>query len=172
VDAFNKRWADWLGIQIELVGWEDTFKRWGRPQEQINLDLDRCEAFIGMLWRKWAHLRVWMGSIIAKYDASRVSILQNLSRYQFARCAAPFRTANSRCARPGQHGSAWITATTNAAVSYAYGATDHADCAALPILFRMSSQTDLTSAVITVACWMRSKIRLASSRYFCAVSWT
>jgi hypothetical protein len=53
VDAFNKRWADWLGIQIELVGWEDTFKRWGRPQEQINLDLDRCEAFIGMLWRKW-----------------------------------------------------------------------------------------------------------------------
>ena len=53
VDAFNKRWADWLGIQVELVGWEDTFKRWGRPQEQINLDLDRCEAFIGMLWRKW-----------------------------------------------------------------------------------------------------------------------
>jgi hypothetical protein len=46
-------WADWLGIQVELVGWEDIFKRFGRPQEQINLDLDRCEAFIGMLWRKW-----------------------------------------------------------------------------------------------------------------------
>jgi uncharacterized protein DUF4062 len=53
VDAFNKRWADWLGIQVELIGWEDTFKRFGRPQEQINLDLDRCEAFIGMMWRKW-----------------------------------------------------------------------------------------------------------------------
>jgi uncharacterized protein DUF4062 len=53
VDAFNKQWADWLGIQVELIGWEDTFKRFGRPQEQINLDLDRCEAFIGMLWRKW-----------------------------------------------------------------------------------------------------------------------
>jgi hypothetical protein len=53
VDAFNKRWADWFGIQIELVGWEDTFKRFGRPQEQINLDLDRREAFIGMIWRKW-----------------------------------------------------------------------------------------------------------------------
>jgi hypothetical protein len=49
VDAFNKQWADYLGIQVELVGWEDTFKRFGRPQEQINLDLDRCEAFIGML---------------------------------------------------------------------------------------------------------------------------
>lgn len=53
VDALNKQWADWLGIQVELVGWEDTFKRSGRPQEQINLDLDRCEAFIGMLWRRW-----------------------------------------------------------------------------------------------------------------------
>ncbi|WP_316395790.1 DUF4062 domain-containing protein [Bradyrhizobium sp. 33ap4] len=53
IDSFNKQWADWLGIQVELVGWEDTFKRFGRPQEQINLDLDRCEAFIGMLWRKW-----------------------------------------------------------------------------------------------------------------------
>jgi Domain of unknown function (DUF4062) len=53
VDAFNRRWADWLGIQVELIGWEDTFKRFGRPQEQINLDLDRCEAFIGMMWRKW-----------------------------------------------------------------------------------------------------------------------
>ncbi|TWB91295.1 uncharacterized protein DUF4062 [Bradyrhizobium macuxiense] len=53
VDAFNKRWADWFDIQIELVGWEDTFKRFGRPQAQINLDLDRCEAFIGLMWRKW-----------------------------------------------------------------------------------------------------------------------
>jgi hypothetical protein len=53
VDAFNKEWAEYLGIQVELIGWEDTFKRFGRPQEQINLDLDRCEAFIGMLWRKW-----------------------------------------------------------------------------------------------------------------------
>lgn len=53
IDSFNKQWADWLGIQVELIGWEDTFKRFGRPQEQINVDLDRCEAFIGMLWRKW-----------------------------------------------------------------------------------------------------------------------
>ena len=51
-------------------------------------------------------------------------------------------------------------------------ATDHADCAGLSILFRISSQTDLTSAVITDACSMRSKISFASSRYFCEVSWT
>lgn len=51
-------------------------------------------------------------------------------------------------------------------------AIDHADCAGLSILFRISSQTDLTSAVITDACSMRSKISFASSRYFCEVSWT
>jgi len=40
------------------------------------------------------------------------------------------------------------------------------------IFLRISSQTDLTSAVIADACSMRSKISFASSRYFCAVSWT
>jgi hypothetical protein len=49
---------------------------------------------------------------------------------------------------------------------------DYADCAGCSIFFRISSQTDLTSAVITDACSMRSKISFASSRYFCAVSWT
>lgn len=49
---------------------------------------------------------------------------------------------------------------------------DHGDCGGCSIFFRISSQTDLTSAVITDACSMRSKISFASSRYFCAVSWT
>jgi hypothetical protein len=43
--ATNSRWADWLGIQIELIGWEDLQVL--RPtQAQIKLDLDRCGAFI------------------------------------------------------------------------------------------------------------------------------
>jgi len=48
----------------------------------------------------------------------------------------------------------------------------HADRVGCSIFLRISSQTDLTSAVITDACSMRSKISFASSRYFCAVSWT
>ena len=48
----------------------------------------------------------------------------------------------------------------------------HADCVGYSIFFRISSQTDLTSAVTADACSMRSKISFASSRYFCAVSWT
>ena len=53
VDVFNKQWADNLGIHIELVGWEDTVSRFGRPQESINRDLDQCELFIGVMWKKW-----------------------------------------------------------------------------------------------------------------------
>jgi hypothetical protein len=50
--------------------------------------------------------------------------------------------------------------------------SDHTDATGCSIFFRISSQTDLTSAVITDACSMRSKISFASSRYFCAVSST
>jgi hypothetical protein len=53
VDEFNKLWADTLGYHVELVGWEDTVSRYGRPQELINQDLDLCELFIGMMWKKW-----------------------------------------------------------------------------------------------------------------------
>src|SRR6266481_2531665 len=53
VDVFNKQWADNLGVHVELVGWEDTVSRFGRPQESINRDLDQCELFIGVMWKKW-----------------------------------------------------------------------------------------------------------------------
>jgi hypothetical protein len=53
VDEFNKLWADKLGYHVELVGWEDTVSRFGRPQEIINQDLERCEYFVGMIYRRW-----------------------------------------------------------------------------------------------------------------------
>jgi hypothetical protein len=56
VDGFNKQWADYLGVQVELVGWEDTVSQFGRPQSVINRDLDQCEVFIGMMWKHWGSL--------------------------------------------------------------------------------------------------------------------
>lgn len=53
VDEFNALWADELGHQVELVGWEETVTQYGRPQELINKDLDQCELFVGMLWQRW-----------------------------------------------------------------------------------------------------------------------
>lgn len=42
-----------INWQIELLGWEDTLPGAGRPQELINKDLDLCELFIGILWKRW-----------------------------------------------------------------------------------------------------------------------
>ncbi|MCI4569303.1 DUF4062 domain-containing protein [Lysobacter sp. CFH 32150] len=53
VDEFNALLAETYGCQVELVGWEDTVSVFGRPQETINRELERCELFIGMMWRKW-----------------------------------------------------------------------------------------------------------------------
>jgi len=53
VDRCNKLWAQHFGYQVELMGWEDTVSGAGRPQELINKELDRCEVFIGLMWKKW-----------------------------------------------------------------------------------------------------------------------
>lgn len=53
VTEFNESWADELGYQLELLGWEDTVAGYGRPQQIINQDVDRCDLFIGLLWKRW-----------------------------------------------------------------------------------------------------------------------
>ena len=53
VVEFNDSWADELGYQIELVGWEDTVAGFGRPQHLINQEVDQCDLFIGMIWKRW-----------------------------------------------------------------------------------------------------------------------
>lgn len=52
VDEFNGQLAEKLGYQAELVGWEDTLPGMGRPQALINRDLDGCDLFVGMLWKR------------------------------------------------------------------------------------------------------------------------
>ena len=53
VEEFNEIWADQFGYQVELVGWEDAVSMYGRPQSVINKDLERCELFVGLLWKRW-----------------------------------------------------------------------------------------------------------------------
>jgi|SRR6266568_251906 len=53
VDEYNALTAEEFGYQVELVGWEDTVSVYGRPQAIINRDLERCELFVGLLWKKW-----------------------------------------------------------------------------------------------------------------------
>ena len=53
VDEINQQIAPRLGYRVELMGWEDTLPGYGRPQDKINLDLDICELFLGIMWKKW-----------------------------------------------------------------------------------------------------------------------
>jgi len=53
VDEFNSLLAEEFGYQVELVGWEDTVSVFGRPQETINRELERCELFVGLMWKHW-----------------------------------------------------------------------------------------------------------------------
>lgn len=53
VDDFNALYAEEFGYQVELVGWEDTVSVYGRPQATINRELERCELFVGLMWKRW-----------------------------------------------------------------------------------------------------------------------
>ncbi len=53
VEELNKGIASYLGFRVELKGWEDTLPGFGRPQAIINQELDRCELFLGIMWKKW-----------------------------------------------------------------------------------------------------------------------
>jgi hypothetical protein len=53
VDEFNALLAEEFGYQVELVGWEDTVSIFGRPQATINRELERCELFVGLMWKHW-----------------------------------------------------------------------------------------------------------------------
>ena len=53
VDEYNESLADHFGYHIELLGWEDTVAGYGRPQHIINEEVDRCDMFLGMIWKRW-----------------------------------------------------------------------------------------------------------------------
>ena len=53
IDEFNTLWSDNTGYHVELVGWEDTVASYGRPQAIVNQDLEKCELFVGMIWKRW-----------------------------------------------------------------------------------------------------------------------
>ncbi|WP_116826738.1 DUF4062 domain-containing protein [Pseudomonas syringae] len=52
-DELNSMFSHKLNVHIDLVGWEETVSSAGRPQEIINRELERCDVFIGMVWKRW-----------------------------------------------------------------------------------------------------------------------
>lgn len=52
-EDLNKTLISNMNISIRIYGWEDTLPSNGRPQEIINRELDDCELFVGILWKRW-----------------------------------------------------------------------------------------------------------------------
>ncbi|MEH6756465.1 MAG: DUF4062 domain-containing protein [Parasphingorhabdus sp.] len=53
IQEVNQAHSEHWGCQLKLVGWEDTIPGYQRPQSLINVDLDKCQYFIGVLWNRW-----------------------------------------------------------------------------------------------------------------------
>jgi len=53
VQRLNKIYGRRTGWQIELWGWEDTLASFSRPQALINKDVENCDLFLGMMWKRW-----------------------------------------------------------------------------------------------------------------------
>jgi hypothetical protein len=52
-DELNSTLGRQFDVEIDLLGWEDTLPGVGRPQALINSDVDNCDLFIGLLWKRW-----------------------------------------------------------------------------------------------------------------------
>ena len=56
VDQINQSHSENWGCQLQLIGWEATLPGHKRAQSLINVDLDKCTYFIGILWDHWGSL--------------------------------------------------------------------------------------------------------------------
>jgi tetratricopeptide (TPR) repeat protein len=42
-----------MNLQLEPLGWEDTLPGKGRPQALINREIEGCDLFVLLLWKRW-----------------------------------------------------------------------------------------------------------------------
>ena len=53
IAAINRDFSDHTNCTVELLAWEHVQPGAGRPQERINLCVDQCDLFVGILWKRW-----------------------------------------------------------------------------------------------------------------------
>jgi tetratricopeptide (TPR) repeat protein len=53
LERLNDIKAHAMGVHLEPVGWEDILPGMGRPQALINKDVEKCDLFVMLLWKRW-----------------------------------------------------------------------------------------------------------------------
>lgn len=82
IDEYNSQLAYAFGYHAELVGWEDTLPGVGRPQALINRDLDGCDLFVGMLWKRWGSLPDTSGEFTSGFEEEYVRSMRRFEAEQ------------------------------------------------------------------------------------------
>lgn len=72
VDDLNQSLGRVFDWHIELLGWEDTLPGCGRPQAVIDEDVDKCDLFVGMLWKRWGqHTGTYTSGFEEEFERAR-----------------------------------------------------------------------------------------------------
>lgn len=82
IDEYNSQLANALGYHADLVGWEDTLPGIGRPQTLINRDLDGCDLFVGMLWKRWGSSPDTGGEFTSGFEEEYVRSMRRFAAEQ------------------------------------------------------------------------------------------
>jgi len=53
VNRVNRNKAKSMNYLLEPIGFEDALPGGGRPQETINKDVEECDVFVLLFWKKW-----------------------------------------------------------------------------------------------------------------------
>lgn len=53
LENVNKLKAHSMDVHLEPLGWEDTLPGCGRPQDQINKDVECADLLVMLLWKRW-----------------------------------------------------------------------------------------------------------------------
>ncbi len=53
IEEVNRIKAKPMGVHLEPLGWEDTLPGKGRPQSIINKEIEACDLFVLLLWKRW-----------------------------------------------------------------------------------------------------------------------
>lgn len=103
VNDFNDLWAEELGYHIELTGWEDTVGSFGRPQATINLEVDRCELFVGLMWKRWGTPPDITGAYSSGFEEEFMRTLSRREKNGSPQMSLFFKEVNSDASQdPGE----------------------------------------------------------------------
>jgi hypothetical protein len=81
-----------LGIRLSVYGWEEQQPARGRPQELINQQVDTCDIFIGLMYRRWGSPT---GEFTSGFEEEFHRVMQRPANDDFPKVALFFKNIDA-----------------------------------------------------------------------------